>query len=368
MVELSNRRFAYVDLIRGLSALTVLICHYRWLFARDVNDWRADAPLPLYDWLWPIYEHGGIAVQMFWLLSGFVFCVAYGAKGRDISAREFWVHRVARLYPLHLATLVLVAALEAISLIVHGRLTIEPNFDIPHFVAQLFFASNWFTMEPSFNGPIWSVSIEVLIYFLFLFYMKRAGLSLAWAIGMAALAFSIDLSTNSPIAQCATLFFAGVAIGILTPLVQRRLGRKLLFLSLAGLACVIGLGFAVALAGHGIHVERIMIYVGTTALLAVFLSFDLHLRPLSPRFYWIGAITYAVYLLHMPMIIAVKIIVPDPPGLSSPLTLVAYVAVVILASLFVYRRFELPAQRYVRQRWAASPKAPSARLAEQAAP
>ena len=82
-------RFAYVDLIRGLSALIVLVCHYRWFFAQGVRDWRKDAPLPLYDWLWPIYDHGGIAVQMFWILSGFVFTLAYGAQGPRLDQREF---------------------------------------------------------------------------------------------------------------------------------------------------------------------------------------------------------------------------------------------------------------------------------------
>ncbi|MCY7280846.1 MAG: acyltransferase family protein [Sphingomonas bacterium] len=126
--------------MRGLSALVVLVCHYRWFFAREVRDWRSDAPLPFYDWLWPIYDHGGVAVQMFWILSGFVFMVAYGGKGQSLDQREFWVHRLARLYPLHLATLAVVAALQIVSVQLTGRWTVEGNNDLPHFVAQLFFA------------------------------------------------------------------------------------------------------------------------------------------------------------------------------------------------------------------------------------
>lgn len=55
------RRFHFVDLLRGFAAISVLICHYRWSYARYPRDWRDD-PLPA-DWqLWPVDGYGGIAL------------------------------------------------------------------------------------------------------------------------------------------------------------------------------------------------------------------------------------------------------------------------------------------------------------------
>jgi peptidoglycan/LPS O-acetylase OafA/YrhL len=347
------RRYHYVDLIRGLSALTVLICHYHWLYARFPGDWRTDAALPLYGWLWPIYEHGGIAVEMFWILSGFVFTAAYGRYGKGLSLKAFGVHRFARLYPLHFATLILIAGLEAVSLVLYGQFTIEPNNDLPHFVLQLFFASNWFTMEPSFNGPIWSVSVEVLIYFVFLAYMKRAGLSLPASIGLVVFGGICELVTGSPVALCLCLFFSGVSIGILEPMVQRLLGKWLVAVGAAALLGVIGLGFVADALGQGVHVHMLAVYLGTPAVLILFIALDNNAAPLPKQFHWIGAITYAVYLLHIPTAITLKLLLGDAiyPLLGSPLTLLAWTALVIGLAIPVYYRFELPMQNWIRQ-WA----------------
>lgn len=51
-----------------------------------------------------------------------------------------------------------------------GSYFVYPNNDIKHFLLNLFFASSWsFESGHSFNGPIWSVSVEVLLHALFFF-------------------------------------------------------------------------------------------------------------------------------------------------------------------------------------------------------
>jgi peptidoglycan/LPS O-acetylase OafA/YrhL len=239
-------RYHYVDLLRGLAALAVVICHYRWFYAQGVADWRSDVSLPLYSLLWPIYEHGAIAVRLFWALSGFVFVAAYGRFGKEASVRTFWVHRFSRLYPLHFLTLLVVAALQTFSLWLYGEWTVEPNNDWQHFVQHLFFASNWFTMEASFNGPIWSVSVEVLIYLAFLAYLKQFGLNLPVAIGLAVFGGIVAILADNVVAQCLSLFFVGVVIAMVTPKI-----KKLLTLAFLGVAGTLALGAILYWIGKG---------------------------------------------------------------------------------------------------------------------
>lgn len=54
-------RFAYVDLLRGLSALVILIYHYRWFFAQGIEDFRValklivgDVPRPFLSTPWAL--------------------------------------------------------------------------------------------------------------------------------------------------------------------------------------------------------------------------------------------------------------------------------------------------------------------------
>lgn len=319
------RRYDYVDLLRGLAAISVLICHYRWFFARGIGDWRTDVPLPLYSVLWPIYDHGEIAVPLFWILSGFVFAVAYGRYGKGLSIRDFWLRRFSRLYPLHFATLLLMASLQAISMAVFGAWQVYGNNDLPHFALHLLFASNWFTMESSFNGPIWSVSIEEVIYLAFLLYLKHWGLSLK-AIALAFGFFVIERLTHNPVALCGALFFAGVAIAILP---KPPLGLVLLGLAgvIAALAFVPSSGLA--------------IYAGTPLVLWLFIGLDNRFQ-LPRHFHWIGLSTYSIYLLHMPVLVAIRMTIGIVP-------LPVFIAIVLAVAVPTFYWFERPMQRWIRR-------------------
>ena len=62
----------------------------------------------------------------------------------------------------------LIALLQYVYSRSHGQYFIYQNNSVHAFIAQIFFASNWFSGQTdSFNGPIWSISVEILIYFIF---------------------------------------------------------------------------------------------------------------------------------------------------------------------------------------------------------
>ena len=77
--------------------------------------------------------------------------------------------------------------------------------DFYHFVLQFFFISSWgFEDGPSFNGPIWSVSIEIFIYGIFflsvlLVFINLRALAL---VGLYMFAFlSNKALQNKPLAK-----------------------------------------------------------------------------------------------------------------------------------------------------------------------
>jgi peptidoglycan/LPS O-acetylase OafA/YrhL len=191
-----------------VSALVLLVCHYQYFW-----DFSPTAPLPAPFLLWPIYKWGGLAVQVFWALSGFVFWVSYGQ--RRLTAKTFWVHRFARLYPLHFVTLIVTAGLQLVSWRQTGAWTVYGNDDLPHFGQHLIMASNWFNMESSFNAPIWSVSVEVLVYEAFVLFMLRP--SVVLALSVAAFSFIVYHLTLNQIPFCSALFFSGVVVSMLAP-------------------------------------------------------------------------------------------------------------------------------------------------------
>ncbi|MGE8048834.1 acyltransferase family protein [Pseudomonas monteilii] len=125
---------------------------------------------PFYTALAPLYQHGGLAVQLFFSISGFVFfwLFAHGVATGRVTVRSFAVDRFSRLYPLHLLTFAAVGALQFVYSSSHTGFFVYPFNDAYHALLNLLLVPAWgFERGWSFNAPIWSVSVEVLLYTLF---------------------------------------------------------------------------------------------------------------------------------------------------------------------------------------------------------
>ncbi len=125
------RRFHWIDGLRGLAALAVLLAHYDHFFLRDPSG-HLDLPnpgdLPYASLFSLIYGYGHLAVPLFWMISGFVSTHVY--LNQPISARGFAVARFARLYPMHFSVGNMVAAIQITSLRLNGHEQIYGNTDL----------------------------------------------------------------------------------------------------------------------------------------------------------------------------------------------------------------------------------------------
>jgi peptidoglycan/LPS O-acetylase OafA/YrhL len=105
---LPNNKLYGLEIIRFFSALAILIFHFQhFSFVGQAPNNFALMQLPFYDWLKPVYLNGGLGVQIFWGISGFIFFWKYAKviEQKALNAKHFFVLRFSRLYPLHLLTL-----------------------------------------------------------------------------------------------------------------------------------------------------------------------------------------------------------------------------------------------------------------------
>ncbi|GAB4352376.1 MAG: acyltransferase [Oricola sp.] len=336
-------RFHWLDFFRFLAAMTVVLHHYYFFFfdgttlVPDSAQMAARSPFAAMGFF---YDHGQYAVQFFWVLSGFVFAHSYFARPAD--GIGFAAARFARLYPLHFATLVIIAALQLASLRLTGASQVTAHNDAYHFGLQLFLVSAWgFQAGESFNAPIWSVSAEIGAYIAFFFLHRRplfrsaAGQVLAIA---AAIAVSRAVDARE-VPVCAAFFFAGCLVYLLLR------DRKPADLALAGVTALYALTF--------LETPMAAALCGFSALVLVTAWLDTARLPGGQRLGRLGDVTYSVYLLHMPMIVA-ALTAFDIAGtdkdalLSSPLMLAGYAGLVIALSAICHRTFERPADRAIR--------------------
>lgn len=166
-----------ISLLRFLLAFSVLIWHVQYfnLLTSNYNLMLGDSTIFNLSPVIYLLNRGFIAVQFFWLISGYVLCKFYNYS--NFSLGHFLLNRFARIYPLHFFTLILCLFLTSlIKVIFNGNLICREN-NLYHFILNLFMIlSIGLENGCSFNAPIWSVSIELFSYLLFgvFFYFQKS--------------------------------------------------------------------------------------------------------------------------------------------------------------------------------------------------
>ena len=352
--EPENRLIA-LELLRFLSAFAILIFHYRHFF------YVADEPvglvqdrLPLYGILHGLYDSGRFGVWIFWCISGFIFFWKYRDTISEgaVGGWKFFVLRFSRLYPLHFVTLLIVALLQSIYFNLHGFFFVYQSNDVWRFLAQLFLASEWDGAENlSFNGPIWSVSVEVLVY-LWFFLMLRVTRS--WWLNVVIVAACVDAVLNG-IAWQIVLCLAFFYIGGLAAMARRAIGAsryRTVIEAYAWLAVVVIPFVAVFAAGDRLNGISFPLLLGYTPLLLFCLSREIAVpRPIQAAIVAAGNMTYSSYLLHFPIQLAIVLgftVAARPIPVYSGALFAVYLLTTLLLSYFTFRYFEAPAQRFIR--------------------
>ena len=341
-----------LELLRFLAAFAVLIWHYRhFAFVADKPVDLVSDRLPFYDLLRVFYVAGEYGVWIFWCISGFIFFWKYrdAIADRSIGGWKFFVFRLSRLYPLHVVTFALVAILQPVYLHLNGYFFVYQFNDLQHFLLQIFMAGSWgFQSGYSFNGPIWSISVEVLVYavfFLMLRFVTRSAL-LNLVILVAC------LGIRDQITACLSFFY----IGGLAAMARRAISsspRRGIVEGVAWFAAVTLAVLGWALASHRIELPDLAI-LAYTAILVFCVSGDIRVSPAIQR--WIeaaGNLTYSSYLLHFPLQLLIVLgfaMAGSPVPFYDPIFFTAFIAVTLVASRLTYLYFEAPAQDMIRDR------------------
>ena len=348
--------FNCIDALRVLAALGVVIFHYHHFYLTDYLA-RPDLPetdvFPFAPALGWVYDNGYLAVELFWVISGFVFMHVYDSK--PTSLRRFALARFARLYPLHLAMLLTVAVMQWISLSQAGHWQIYGNNTLRYFLFQLVMGSHWthLTSGLSFNGPIWSVSLEIGAYFVFfaaLGTLRRFRLLAALLLVSVSWGLPVWPDMMLPLVQtgvftCAGYFFSGVSLYFVFCFLAARPGLLL------GLAC----GSAVL--GWVLYVPGLKgwsLLAASAALILVAGLADIRLGDAGGWLKSMGNISYGLYLVHVPLQMSVLILADlffdgTRSFAAHPATLPVYLVGSILASVWAFRWIERPARRYLRR-------------------
>jgi peptidoglycan/LPS O-acetylase OafA/YrhL len=360
-------RLHSLDVLRGLAAYGIVFWHWQFF----VSDGPfAPERQPLFDVLFLFYKRGALAVDFFFCLSGFVFHWLYARQVSEgaISARSFAVLRLSRLYPLHLATLLAVAAGQAVHRMQTGHAYVYYWNDAWHFALNALFASSWgLERGLSFNGPAWSVSVEIALYAAFFALCRLSPPRFLHLLAGAVIGFFVLLDVHGPLGRGVGAFFTGGIAWLAYDRLRVRPDVRHLTRVLVTVSCALWAAAAVAVragwtddvAAESLLLDRLLIVWPSLLLfpLTVLTSAlaETVRGTLGRRFSVLGDLSYATYMLHFPLMLllvnAVLLAGADITALQGPWMLGTFLLLLTVTSLLARRCFELPLQRRLRAAW-----------------
>lgn len=342
---------------RFIAALLIVILHFAGNLFYIENDF-----------IITLRKHLYLGVDYFYVLSGFVMMIAYGDRD-SINKKEYWINRVARVYPLHLFTLFLTFL---ISIFVSINYLTYYKFNVPSFLANLTLVQAWFPgYSLSWNVPSWSVSTEMFFYFVFpfvyhLFFRKLSVTKSTIIIFIIWLLFQIGMNVYyfseqyggyksldryflyyNPILHVST-FFVGMWFGNYFRKNNTKLNRNydwhiLILLILSSVLVYLASDLF-------IHNGLLAIPFALLILLVALNSGKLTQLFNHKWLIYLGEISFALYLLQNPVYIFLRKVF-DGLGINKDGYLLFFVGLIVLliASHFTYKYVEIPMKNRIRK-------------------
>ncbi|SEK93966.1 acyltransferase family protein [Streptacidiphilus jiangxiensis] len=231
MPTFTRPRLAAVDGLRLLAAAGVAAYHYLgtptpdfWGVGRDLP---TAAPL-----LHAVSGYGWLGVEAFFLISGFVICMS--AWGR--TPAQFAVSRIARLFPLYWAVVVLIVLVGSLAGVA-GQHSGAPT-DLRTSLGNLTMIPGPLGLQAT-DGVAWTLWVEARFYLLMgglllvgLTYRRAVAFGFLW-LTLAAIGRELHSAVLDEflLSQYAGLFVTGIALYLI-----HRFGPDLLLWLLAGFA------------------------------------------------------------------------------------------------------------------------------------
>ena len=345
-------------------------------------------------WFDVFIAKGYLWVEFFFALSGFILVHVYGPRLRELwRARgygDFLKTRLARLYPLHLSTLLImlamILALRALAawggyVSIYDAPGYHPYTTFWSFSANLYLVQAWHLFpQISWNGVSWFVSVEFFLCLIFPVYLWMASGGPVRALlllvgGFATLYYlantshhGLDITFDWGVVRGAADFAIGVGLAMLYRLGRARGADQWSELAWSAIQIVVAGIFLYAVYNTGwSHRPADFWLVPPLTVLILAMAFDrgilaraLQTKPLIALGEWSFAIYMGQTIWLQLLRFAEQRLYPNPASQWAHFIHIAEpTALVIVCTLWgwiLFRAVEQPANRAVR-RWFGQDKA-----------
>ena len=298
MSNAASGRFLFVDALRGIAALGVVIFH----FTEASHIPLLTSALPA--WVVSILDHGNLGVPVFFVLSGLV--IAHSVHSERVTipfAGRFMLRRSLRLDPPYWVAITLTLAFAALSAI------IIPDKQFPHLSAGQITAHLLYLQEildyPEINSVFWTLCQEVQFYLIYILILAlgrndpslrlqgRKVTAILTASILVSLLWPTGLVTVEPWHGSFLPLWYGFLLGVGAYWSWRYVELRPFFGGFALIVAVAGIARSDAFSLTCATVACLLLAMGSLGRITTALGW--------PWLQFLGAISYSLYLIHNPV-------------------------------------------------------------------
>jgi peptidoglycan/LPS O-acetylase OafA/YrhL len=328
-----KNHYTEIDGIRGLCAMLLLLHHYtKYIYDKNQEQ----------DLYYHIMDYGRYGVHFFFVISGFLIFMTL-EKARH--PKDFIISRFSRLYPGYWVCILLTTAVSFSPYFPFHTITLN------QFLANLTMFQHWMFIE-DIDGVYWTLAVELCFYvMIFLVFIARQQknierIGIVWmAIMLLNYYGAVYLSPNNtininyylPLLKNGTLFFGGILFYQLKNGPAQKRKYVLLLLTLL-VHLIIN------------SIEETMVILLVYFILYLFVTDKLQIMR-GKVFYYIGIISYSLYLLHQYIGYVIINFLNYHGITNTALEIIITGILLLILSLTVAFGIERPVMRFLRNRF-----------------
>ncbi len=371
----SKPHYEILDGLRGVAALAVVIFHCFEVFTFDNRFVQ-------------LMNHGYLAVDFFFLLSGFVIAYSYDDRWVKMTQWDFYKRRLIRLQPMVIMGSLIGAALfyfqpsEVFPLIAGTPVwkmllvTVIGATLIP--IPISWDIRGWTEMHP-LNGPAWSLFFEYIGNILYAVLVRRFSKVLLGLFVFASAVLLVQFAVwggqgdmiggwaldarqlHIGFARLLYPFFAGVLLCRLGKLIQIKYAFGICSLMILAIFSIPRLGGATNLWMNGLY-ESFAIIILFPLIVSIGAGGHIRGQRAARLCKWLGDISYPLYITHYPLIYCFWAWVHNKkipaakgmPGVPSAEGLLGTLILFILAVSIAYaclKLYDEPVRAWLKAKW-----------------
>jgi len=325
-------------------------------------------------WLKPI-QRGYLLVDLFFVLSGFLMAYLYGSFFQDTLAKKtistFLKARIARIYPLHFFTFILLFSWYCFNVFILGKPREYGRiYEESAVLSQLFLAQAWgIHSGNTWNIPAWSISTEWAAYLIFpfwwRFWSKMGARGAFFFLPMALLGYfiletfhpkqNLDITYDWALLRCFLGFGCGMSLFLITPALVTFFEKQSLLKNLNGLSFFMVTCLVMVFASY----DTVVVALWPICVFFSFWKADFYPMAFHKVLHFLGNISFSLYLIHLPLLYLVPqaLKMGDPSALHESTRLsisVVFLMITLLLSQVVFRKIEQPSRAWLRKKMSLS--------------